>query len=324
MAGVVIGSLITKYQMPSPSVRAIAVTVNNECNLSCPHCYLQYEGPKTFMAEATRTALLASPYQHIAIVGKEPLFNRVHASQTLDIAQAAKSQGKDVSLITNGLGLHFLTHDELAIFDYIDVSVDGGPESYRKFRGGSHEKLMKGLAAAATATHFHALNTICQSTSSTISDTITGCPAEIFSKVYFSPYVDAKSHGASGTQGLPLLQILTLLRHNEAFMNDPRAFLLVDFYHIAYEGLTRDQVAGWVERMSLQTKVHLIPHTPLTLGIVRVTYEGQILPPETAIHTARYGEWSYRVGEKSLNSAFAAFCADETKLHAQHDHAMVA
>jgi hypothetical protein len=180
------------------------------------------------------------------------------------------------------------------------------------------------LAAVAPATRFHALNTICQSTSSTISDTITGCPSEIFSKVYFSPYVDAKSHGKSGTQSLPLLQILTLLHKNKAFMDDPRASLLLDFYHIAYEGLTRDQVAGWVERLSLQAKVHLIPHTPLTLGIVRVTYEGQILPPETAIHTARYGEWSYRVGESSLNSAFAAFCADEAKVHAERYHALVA
>jgi sulfatase maturation enzyme AslB (radical SAM superfamily) len=312
MAGVVIGSIITRYQTVSGKVRAVAATVNNECNLHCPHCYLQYHGPKRFISDAHQHGLVNENYEHLGLIGMEPLVSRAHAAQTMKIARRAKSAGKTTSLMTNGFGMQFLDQDDLEVFDFVDVSFDGGSESYRGFRGASFAKLLTILSKLnPRTTEFNALNTICSHTINCIDDMILSTNREIFRKVYFSPYVVAMNHGENSTKSVPLPSLLRHLAENWVFREDPRTILLIDAYHMLYEDISRNQITDLITALDIREKVYLVPFTPLTLGIVRVTYEGQILAPETAIHPARYGESSFEIGNQELAQAYNAFVVSE-------------
>jgi MoaA/NifB/PqqE/SkfB family radical SAM enzyme len=44
MAGAIAGTAILNCKLQS-ALDTVALTINNSCNLHCPHCYLQYDGP---------------------------------------------------------------------------------------------------------------------------------------------------------------------------------------------------------------------------------------------------------------------------------------
>jgi MoaA/NifB/PqqE/SkfB family radical SAM enzyme len=103
MAGAMAGSAILAAGSRKDSLSIVTLTINNTCNLACPHCYLQYAGPEFFALDSVLDAVLDSNCEGISIVGKEPLANKESADRVRELVERAAEKGKWVSLITNGL-----------------------------------------------------------------------------------------------------------------------------------------------------------------------------------------------------------------------------
>lgn len=312
MAGVVAGSVISNYGMYSPVVRLVALTVNNICNLKCPHCYLQYTGQNQYFPQSLQDTLLAQPFEHLAIVGMEPFVNKKTALSTIELAERARSAGKTVSAITNGYGLKFLDSHACSLFDFIDVSFDGGLETYTRFRAGDLTRLRESIDRVRSyGLPLNALHTLYQENIGNIDDMLTVLQFYDFQKVLFSPYVETMNEGKNCVGQIPLLHILKALVQSEAFRQEPKAYLLLDSYHYMSEKVDEASVKAELARLKLSQKVHVVPHTPLQVGSIRVTYDGLIMSPATALHTAMYKSERMKLGNESLAAAYQEFLEEE-------------
>ena len=94
-------------------------------------------------------------------------------------------------------------------------------------------------------------------------------------------------------------------------MGESSAFLLLDAYHLKSEGLNDSTTKRLINEHRLMEKVHLVPHTPLKIGTIRVTFDGLILSPEAAIHPVFYKESGRIAREWDLQSAYQAFLNEE-------------
>ena len=79
----------------------------------------------------------------------------------------------------------------------------------------------------------------------------------------------------------------------------------------ACEGLSDAQVKIMVDKAGMSRKVHFVPHTPLKIGSIRVTFDGLLLSPEAAIHPSNYKKVGREAAEWDLESAFRAFVSEE-------------
>ena len=292
MGGVVAGSAILKNRVASRELSILTVTVNNACNLSCPHCYLQYDGSRDVISNQVVDQIFGSKSlpKHIAIVGMEPLLNVASIRATTEIASRAKSLGISVSVITNGLTLDKVPDDLLYVLDEVDISLDGGRETYQAYRGGDLRKVEAGIRRASNVPSLtlNALNTISTANASFIDDMMAfvgDCP---FDRVMFSPFVTTESQGIQRVRAVPVERILELLSNSSTFRSDSRAFLLVDNYHCRIERVSIARVKQFVERWALVGKVTILDEDPTRLGVLRVTYDGLVLSSFEALHTSWY------------------------------------
>src|SRR4051812_33903172 len=108
MGGAMAGSAICSARSASDDLDMVTLTINNVCNLSCPHCYLQYGGETSLIGPDNVFRVMSSSFRHLCIVGMEPLANRASSDVVSELVTKATTLGKTVSLITNGLNLPFL------------------------------------------------------------------------------------------------------------------------------------------------------------------------------------------------------------------------
>ena len=312
MGGVTAGTAITRLTKPASTPALVTVTVNNECNLSCPHCYLQYAGFASYLTEKHQDIILSEPFSDLAIVGMEPLLNPAITQRTLAFAERAAERGKRVSLITNGLGLTFLPSAASPVFDFIDISFDGGPKTYGHFRGASYERLRRGLNHARRhGERLNALHVLCRENLVHITDMMRVKEACEFASIMFSPYMPTENQGRNIANPISLSDMLQALAGNDAFMSETRAFFLIDAFHLEYEGIEADELNEMASLFGVLNKLHVVPHTPTQLGILRVTYDGYVLSPRVAMHTSKYQANGLRIGEITLAAAYDRFLAEE-------------
>ena len=78
MAGAIAGTALVNYAPhTSKQLSTITLTVNNLCNLQCPHCYLQYDGEENkYIGSEVLEHLYKADFKHLVIVGKEPFVNK--------------------------------------------------------------------------------------------------------------------------------------------------------------------------------------------------------------------------------------------------------
>ena len=122
MSGAIAGTAIFRCRKLS-RLQLVALTINNSCNLQCPHCYLQYAGEPSLISQGLVEAILETDAQHVALVGKEPLFDDPARRTCEEIADAALLAGKSVSLVTNGLGLSRCAPSLLRKLAFVDVEA---------------------------------------------------------------------------------------------------------------------------------------------------------------------------------------------------------
>ena len=314
MSGVVAGSAIAMYSDCSSDLRLVALTVNNVCNLQCPHCYLQYDAPDHYIADDHIEHLLSEPFEHLAIVGKEPFVTPAVARRTVALAARAREAGKTVSAITNGFGLDFLHPDQLGPFAFIDVSFDGGAETYGRFRGASWSRLRQCLeSVASSSVRLNALHTLYAENLPCIDDMLTVAELADFVQIIFSPYMETENEGINRVSKTPVTEILHALSISGAFVAERKARLLLDSYHLAPDGLSTVEAQELTARLGLDAKTHFVPFTPLQVGTVRVTYDGLVMAPAVALHTSRYGCESHQVLEESLATTYASLVSAERR-----------
>lgn len=136
-------------------LEVVSVLINNSCNLQCRHCYLQapVSNPLTESEWLTffETLLLRVAPSVLCFAGKEPLLGRPSVrlwSDTISLRdQIQKGGGRRtaIGLITNGTLI--LRHYDTLLStppDYIDVSIDGLPETHDAIRGMGAFKALEG------------------------------------------------------------------------------------------------------------------------------------------------------------------------------------
>lgn len=127
------------------------VEVTSRCNLTCAHCYGSFEPGGSGGAELGRAeqdvvhrALLESGCRSVTISGGEPM---LVGDETLAFASRLRDSGLRVVLATNGTLLDRHPAERYAVFDHVQVSVDGPAEVHDRIRGaGSHAAAMRGAA----------------------------------------------------------------------------------------------------------------------------------------------------------------------------------
>ncbi|ESS72054.1 hypothetical protein MGMO_74c00060 [Methyloglobulus morosus KoM1] len=306
--GAIAGSSILECKQ-TLNLDTVTLTINNSCNLVCPHCYLQYQPERSDSFDSQIFSILSrSSFRHLAIVGKEPLFNTNSIDLCLRLSDLCFSTGKTISLISNGINFALAPSNFVNKFSFIDISLDGGPQTYKSYRKASTFKLVNNLRAIASlGARMNALHVLNSKTIDHLDDMLDVRNWAPFDRVIFSPYLETQNHGHNLVGGLNLTSLLRRLASSR-FSQVEGAILLLHDQHIEAGSLTHVEFNQLTSELNLNHRVHLISGDPLEYGILRVTYDGLVLTPYAALHPKKYAsERSFTVadlGYKTLNDAF--------------------
>jgi sulfatase maturation enzyme AslB (radical SAM superfamily) len=306
--GAIAGSAILDCSQTN-TLDTVTLTINNSCNLKCPHCYLQYEGAGKQCCEHDIFALIErSSFRHLAIVGKEPFLDPNSTKMCHELAELCTNRGMSISVVTNGLNVASAPKSLLQLFSFVDVSLDGGRTSYGSYRGGSIAKLQRSLDfLVANKSTINALHVLNSTTLSFLDEMLAVRDLAPFHRVVFSPYLKTKNHGLNTVGPLALLPLLERLSKS-AFKETTNATLLLHGEHLEQSGIEPESFWAIVDRYGLRRNVRLIEDDPLTYGVIRVTYDGLVLSPRQALHTQTYRFSSHLtvadLTESTLESAF--------------------
>jgi len=303
MAGAMAGSAILAAQTRRGTLGTVTVTVNNICNLACPHCYLQYLGPKGTIEPDVIDHILASNCERICIVGKEPLADARSAEAVSRFVQPAHRGGKSVSLITNGLNGQLLPETVLKKLSWIDVSLDGGPASYGTYRRGSWEKLCESVSSMRTRglRELRLLQTLSSVTLDAIPDMMEAGRILRASVTMFSPYQTTRLQGRQLVDQVSPSEIVQALI---PFATDETIHLSFAAGYVARFGDAGEAIRRAGELFG--DRFTYVDTDPLDRGIVRVTYDGLILTPFEAVDTADYASIGRKVLAQPIDSWFGA------------------
>lgn len=155
MAGSINGKFLSHLQKKKI---VISILINNLCNLSCKHCFLQSDKFDSYLKREDWEKFFESAFTDlkpgtISFAGKEVfydkesaeiLFSSIHQRNSIQKKFKDKTQ---IGVITNGTLLHnfkdILVHSWP---DYFDISIDGLPHIHDQIRGkGAFKSLEKDL-----------------------------------------------------------------------------------------------------------------------------------------------------------------------------------
>lgn len=324
MAGAMAGSAILDLHGLSDSLKLVTLTVNNTCNLTCPHCYLQYNAGDGFVSDDTIHRVLTSNCERIAIVGKEPLSNRETARRTWGIVQESVSRGKRISLITNGMGLDYLPDNIVDMVEFIDVSFDGGPATYQSYRGASYQKLSARIKRFAQAGfgRFRALSVLSNATIGALDDLLSVTDIPGIERLILSPFLPTKNNGSNSVTPLSLDELFGGLLKSSKFLKSENVVVLLAQHECGLLGWDPNELAMWLRHDRLRSRIHYVGLDPLDLGIIRVTYDGYVMSPLASLHPAEYASVGLRLDstEMPLDALYAQLQYDEDRAELVHAH----
>jgi len=306
MGGAIAGTAILKNLTPSRSLKTITLTLNNSCNFSCPHCYLQYNKRSFLIKKKTLDSVFNSEFNHLAIVGKEPLVSNSSISLLEKIVEKCIINDKTVSIVTNGSGLNYLPTNIINQLAYIDVSFDGGIDSYNKFRRGSFMEIIAAINMIQNQydVTFNALHTITSENINHIDDMVSIRELARFQTIMLSSFLATEHYGVNNVSTISLVDLLLKLASSNSFMNSVEALLLLDIYHVQQDNVPIRTIKELIIKNKLQSKVALIEDDPIKHGIVRVTYDDYVLNPNESLHPRVYKDSKYLASKVNINSAF--------------------
>ncbi len=301
MGGVVTGSEIVTRE--SQEGRTLGVTVNGYCNLKCSHCYLPRDGPKKVIHSDLITLYGSAGYDRMVVVGMEPFVDKASKEATLALLDMAGKKGSSLGVMTNAIGLSQEDAKQLRTrgVSYIDVSMDGGPETYQKRRGVTFSKVEEGINNALRAGLIvHILHTLYRqnSTTSDIKDMLAvrrslSLPEK--SLILFSPFIPVADREAGEQELGDLLAILK----TTSFMDAPKTHLMLDELNTRqFGGIDSPVIRSMIAEKGLEEKVHLAS-TQSTDRVLRVTWDGWAVHPLASVDVSKYNTNGVRVDSSS-------------------------
>src|SRR3989344_1553589 len=304
MTGATAGTAILKVpNEETEDLRVVTLTINNSCNLACDHCYLQYDGARNTLSEADAQRILDANFNLLTIVGKEPT---LHPNIVQRLASENKARERVTGMITNGTLLSKMPEQALSALDYIDVSFDGGPDTYGQRRRADFNAVVDNIKQARP--HVGAINALHTLYAENIRDLADMMKVEDcfdFHTIAFSLYKVPHNHGfVRVSSGSLINQTLPALSENQSFMDSRRTRLLISRADITSGD--PEQFFDKVEELGLKAKVHYC-EDPLQLGFVRVTYDGRVLTPHDAIHPILYRTTGYSLNDPRFNTLNVIF-----------------
>jgi len=291
------GSAILQSPKQTGELHTVTVTINNSCNYQCDHCYLQYAGQKTPISPAVRDKIYVTRFKHLAIVGKEPT---MHPEIVAEMSEQMASSGRTASIITNGALLHHLTPETLKNLAYIDVSFDGGPDTYARMRKGNFKTIIENVQQADRPVT--ALHTLYKENLPHIDDMVAVRDYADFKHILFSPYLISKNDGKNNVGAVSVIgDILPTLARSEAFLEEPKAKLLLSKLQLLQEGVSVDRLAQALTANRLTDKTLLFTEDPINKGFIRVNYDGGVITPFQSLHPVNYRNAKHHLtGTQSL------------------------
>jgi MoaA/NifB/PqqE/SkfB family radical SAM enzyme len=311
MGGAMAGSAICSAHSKANWLDMVTLTINNVCNLSCPHCYLEYDNHDSLIDWNDVQRVLASSFRHLCIVGKEPLANRASAALVTRIVEAAVNSGRSASLITNGLNLPFLDTETLSNLAWLDVSVDASPYSYGPYRGGSYAKLSRGIKYALRCgiDDLRILHTVSSANIEMLREMVSTA-FDIGSRmVVISPFQITHAARDQRVAMVPPEELLRALG-DTGFADDPRLRFILDVGYLRH--FSGDDVVESATRMLGERFIN-VETDPIDRGIIRVTYDGLVLTPLESVHTADYPRFGRPLSRHNLSDWFRII-RDESNL----------
>jgi len=309
MVGAMAGSAVLAARDKARQLEIVTLTINNSCNLRCPHCYLQYASENGDLIQWDNIShVLDSRFSHLCIAGKEPLSNKHAAALTSRLVAVVADTGRTSSFITNGLNLRLLDVGTFKRLDWLDVSVDGSSETYAEYRGGSYSKLVRGIEYARDSglRDLRILHTVS-------SGNLKATGEALDAALSFQPqHVVVSSFQATrhdGYQGVTMVPPSTLLRalENAAAHLDSRIWLTLDSGYVEYFG---DSEAVSLAGELFGDRFLYVDSDPIDRGIIRVTYDGLVLSPFESVHTADYSQCGRPLRDRSLTEWYQTILAE--------------
>lgn len=298
--GAFAGSAALKCGQRVDRVNVVTLTINNVCNLKCPHCYLQYAGPDRPISQDVLDGIWASSASTLSVVGMEPLANRESAGLLSKLILHAKELGLEVGFITNGLNAHLLDHTAAAAVDWVDVSIDGTAASYADFRGASFAKLAKGISTFRDlgVSEINLLQTVGRSNLQHLAELASMGPTLGASKTILSPFCKTRSEGKQGDLAIGADEFLSACRTAAPLSSDAWLVMDQDWLpgHMAFSPYSAEIASLFAGRAII------FEDDPIHYGMVRVTYEGEIMSPRQAMHTADYGSNHFRMPNSTIEA----------------------
>ncbi|KAA3656622.1 MAG: radical SAM protein [Calditrichaeota bacterium] len=148
MSNLMAGSLNNNFQrLEDDRLEVISILINNACNLHCRHCYLQTHAQDEYLTHDQWMTFFSTLFADIqpkilCFAGKEVFVNKESVHILLDaISLRNKLQPPDkrrteIGVITNGTLIHkYFDLLENISPDYLDVSIDGLPDTHDAIRG---------------------------------------------------------------------------------------------------------------------------------------------------------------------------------------------
>ena len=303
--GAFAGSAALLCQSLRSDVSVVTLTMNNACNLKCPHCYLQYDAEDSYVAPYVVEAMARSAAEAVAIVGMEPLRNRRSAEVLAGIVSATKAAGKKVGLVTNGLNAHLLPPETAALLDWVDVSVDGTRSTYQSIRGAPVAKLERGVARLKTlgVRRINVLHTLHAENLADLADlSHFGRELMLDGEVVLSPF-SATRHEGLQPRDLRIEPAEFLSALETADCDLSRCWVVLDLDWIP-SGADRAAFAASVETR-MGGRAVLFCADPADYGMIRITYDARVMTPRQAMHTSDYRARRRALGRDELEQLLA-------------------
>ena len=292
MGGVMAGSAALKRKTGATrenKLTIVTLTINNICQLRCPHCYLNYDGTRSTSLPMIFEMLEHSTFSHLAIVGKEPLANERAVADCEALIRLCREKAATVSLITNGIGLDRLTPEMLAHLSFVDVSMDGGPLTYAQFRHADFNALMTKIKDAKKKglRELNLLHTLFEENAPHVGDMLDVRQHSPVDSILFSPYLETQNDGTNTVTMLPPDRYLASF-HSVRDTLDDQDYICFNQYYLSLFQTNNGTIKKQAQQAGLDHHVVVLECNPLELGMIRVTYDGKILSPYASVHPALY------------------------------------
>ena len=300
--------------------KTVTLVVNNACNLSCRHCYLQVdrlERPQLREDEWRRTieSVLELRPELVCLSGKEVFLNDRGARLLTHVGDVVRDRSLSTrsGIITNGTRVERYREEILlAQPSYFDISLDGLRHDHDAVRGeGAFEMAWPNILWAAEhfGDHFFVNLTIQRQNAPRLLETVAFLANHGVANVELGFYIPlAYTDSSLGMTPSDLDRVFADLERLQEMRVERPVRVLLDLDVLSLDATLAFMRSSWFDADALREDLNgevFVEYvfangvtlearlTPIPTGIwrsTRITPEGNYLAAEDTLDTKRYGE----------------------------------